>query len=206
MHYLKYKTVWMVILACAAVCGCGGSEEQDFLNRSVSPSSLVSQAMQQSDTNGDGQLDAAELESCISLRDSLSAYDTDGDGAISQAELLARIEQLFKDGVILTNVSCTVTKGRSPVSNARVVFEPAPFMESVLEPASGVTDSSGVALIAVADDRLPDELKGKPVMHIGLYEVTIDSGSNTTKFGHEVDPDSRTGVSPTFDLTSARKQ
>lgn len=202
---MKQTACWFIMAACTLLHGCSSRGHGDFLVHSVSSSAAARRAFELYDSNTDGQLSGEELKACAPLGDMLATYDADGDGSISRDELVARLDQLFVRGATLTTVSCSVVDGNRPVQGAKVDFQPAEFLDDVLESASGVTDSSGSAIIAMIGTGVPDELAGRPIMRIGLYRVTVEHGDRSAAFGHEVNNISRTGVNPTFDLQSARQ-
>ncbi|WP_231943645.1 EF-hand domain-containing protein [Aeoliella mucimassa] len=182
------------------VTGCGGMNNDDWRSKSVNVSSAASSAFEKLDTNGDGQLDSSELESCPALRDSLQLYDSSGDGNIAKDELESRLSTLFASDATLANITCTVLSSNRPVAGATVNYAPVEFLADVLSPAQGTTDSAGIARLTYADADLPSSLQGRDLMLIGLYNVTITAGGETKTCGHEANSSSREGVNPTFDL------
>ncbi len=76
--------------------------------------------------------------------------------------------------------------------------------------AQGVTDESGVALMALGDENLPSDLQGQPLMQPGLFHVEITHPklalparyNTATELGFEVDPSQRGGTSARFELKS----
>lgn len=204
------KQVWIraaVVVAVLPAFGCNPlMRKAEFSAPSVSSSKAVSGVMTAYDSNGDGALDEAELRGFPAVVKSFAAYDADGDGRISADELAARLDTLFANGAVLTNVTCTVTHGRRPVPGAAVRFHPEDFLSDKLQPASGVTNAAGQATLAIADEELPTSMQGQSVIQVGVYRVEIESDGNTATFGHIVDPVDRNGLNPTFDLAAAGRR
>lgn len=200
-HLIAFSFSGMLLI----VAGCGLSSSPDFSIPSVSSSGASKAAMATFDTNTDGLLDATELENCQALAGALALYDSDGDGKISSPELTERFKILFANGANYVNLTCRIRKGRTAVAGAKVNFAPVAIFGDSLASALGTTDSSGTVFPAISDENLPEELKGQRVIQVGLYEVLVDYKGQTFKFGHEVDPISRIGLEPTFDLSKASR-
>jgi hypothetical protein len=82
------------------------------------------------------------------------------------------------------------------------------MFEGSIKPAQGVTDSSGIARMSLAEADLPEDLKSTLLMQPGLYYVEITHPKTAlparynmaTELGFEVDPSQREGTSARFDL------
>jgi hypothetical protein len=164
----------------------------------LAPAEAGKQALAEYDKNGDGLLDAKELESCPALKKSLKALDTNGDGRLSAQEIADRVQSYVDARVALTAVTCKVIYNGRPLEGATVVFEPEKFMGTGIKQASGVTDVNGAADLRVEGESLDGA-------HFGFYRVriskrdaqgreTIPSQYNSaTVLGREIAPFNKTG-------------
>jgi hypothetical protein len=197
--------IWALVagtsLAWITGCGRGGDVTE---MPSVDPPGAASRAIELYDKDGSGSLDESELAACPGVLDARSRYDTDGNGQVSQDELTERLKSLFKSsGTAWATVTCQIIQGGRPLAGAKVRFVPEPFLEDVLPPAESTTDGQGKVMPAVADDRLPEELKGSHVMQPGLYRVHIEHANikqPQKPLGREVDPLARNGTNFVFRL------
>jgi hypothetical protein len=189
--------------------GCGQGPAAVELP-SVDGSDVAAFAMEHFDANRDGALNASEMADCPPLVVALASYDADKNGELTGEEIDARISRLYGPGAALTSADCAVTLNGRPLQGATVKFRPVEMLGSSVKPAQGVTDQSGIARMALADNDLPDDLKGTALVHPGLYHVEIThpqiaipaSYNTATTLGFEVDPSQRTGTSASFDLKS----
>ena len=176
---------------------------------SVSPDAAATQAISLYDANNDGAIDAEEAASCSPLASSIRSYDADGDGRLASDEIANRLRQLFDSSSNLTEVSLTATLNGHPLSGATVRLRPVDFLANVIPPAEGETDDAGVARPTIGDERLPDDFRGLPLVHHGLYYVEITHASqklaerynSASELGFEVNPASRGGTMARFELT-----
>lgn len=137
-------------------------------------------AIQQYDTNGDGQIGGPELEKAPALKASIKNLDTNGDKQVSGEEVTARIESWQKHRVGKMSLMVLVTSGGRPLAGATVKFVPEKFLGDEVQPAEGVTDEQGYADLSVAvDSSDPTDVRG---VHCGLYRVEI------TKQGVKIPP------------------
>ncbi len=159
--------------AVMLAAGCGGPKRVEAPQ--FDPEAASADAISMYDEDGDGELSKKELKLCGSLLGAMEEIDTDGSKTISQAEIKSRVEHIMqgRDGRI--SIACRVVKGSSAVQMATVTFEPEEFMGSLLEPASGETNSSGMAVVGI-DDELGGVLPG-------FYKVRI---SRQNKSGKEM--------------------
>src|SRR5262249_41623044 len=150
-------------------------------------------ALVEYDRNGDGFLDAAEIERCPALKSCLKTLDKNKDGRLSADEIAARVTEYKESRIGLLTVSCQVTLDGAPLAGAAVEFVPEKFLGPVAKSASGVTDARGSVTLRVAGQELP----GVPC---GFYRVTVskkNAGKETvperynakTVLGREVGPD-----------------
>jgi hypothetical protein len=146
------------------------------------------------DTNHDDRLDATELERCPALKNSLARFDKDGDGCLSADEIASRLSSYGKGKVGLIAVSCKVYLDRRPLAGAHITFIPEAFLGSTFKQATGVTNESGKAAMAVKESNL----FGVPA---GLYRIEVSKKDASdremlparynaqTTLGQEVAPD-----------------
>ncbi len=62
----------------------------------LSPGASGKAAIKQYDTNGDGSIDAEELEKCPSLKMAMERVDADGDGKLTKQEITHRRPAIAK--------------------------------------------------------------------------------------------------------------
>lgn len=196
---------WVVVtaLAVSTTIGCGGFGGSANKMPELSPASSASQAIELFDNDGDGALGASELAECPALLSVMERYDKDGDGALSGDEIAARLTAILSSGSPWMTVDARVLRNGRPLRGATVRFVPAPFLEGALPPAVGQTDNRGRVRPAVADEKLPDDMKGLAIMQPGLYRVEVEHPSVTQPhkpLGCEVDMLVRGGTEPVFNL------
>ncbi len=81
----------------------GGARGRGGMGAGADPEAMVQMMLDRFDTNGDGQLDASELDALEGrMRDRLAQADTDNDGIISREELVESsrrmMEQMQRNG------------------------------------------------------------------------------------------------------------
>jgi hypothetical protein len=190
------------VALAALVAGCSGQASR-LQPDAVAPEA-AQKAMELYDANGDGFLDAAELEKCPGLRAALKQIDTSGSGKISAAEIATRI-QFWKDsGLGRTGINVMVRHHGVPLPGAKVVFVPESFLGDNLRGGEGVTNDHGLATISAAGlgaNDLPGLSPGFYRVQITKEGADIPAKYNTaTTLGQEVAPDVlRNGVH--FNLT-----
>jgi hypothetical protein len=176
--------------------GCADGNRGRVAPPSISPSGAAAAALAEYDANKDGYLDAKELEGCPALQGAVKAIDKNGDGRLSADEIADRLTAILESKVGRLTFSCEVTLNGKPLSGATVNFVPEKFLGSAVSPASGVTDSTGIALLNAEGGTAPG-------MQPGYYRVTISKkdsqGKETippryntqTTLGQEVAPSAR---------------
>ena len=160
-----------VAVAMFALLGCGGPAA--LKKPKLNAPAAARQAVDEADSNSDSLLDQNELAAFPSLLQSLNSFDSDNDGALSADEIERELQILVDRGAALRTLRCVVTLGRRPLAGATVELVPEPFMGEETQPATGETDSSGVAILSVAPEFLPDDLPNFRGAHIGLFKVRI---------------------------------
>ncbi len=170
------------LLMFPGLVGCGNSSPSAVLP-DLPDASAASKAMELYDTNHDGFLDAQELEKAPGLKVAIKQVDTNHDGKISEQEIADRIQSWADSKLGRTRVLCRVTRKGKPLTGAKVVFAPEPFLGGTFQPGSGTTDVRGSALISSPYPQDP-AVKGMPP---GFYrvEVTKDGESIPAKYNRE---------------------
>ncbi len=154
-----------LILSVSFLAGCSrrpSAPRKPALN----PAAAGRAAVEMYDANGDGKLDATELQQCPALLMALPRADADGDGALSAAEIAARVEGWFASGTTMMDATPLVTLDGQPLEGAEVVFEPEEFLGEGFKECRGVTDATGRAAVSGADSRYPG-------VYVGAYRVRI---------------------------------
>ncbi len=188
--------------------GCNGSPEA-VSKLAIDPTDAAAAAFELYDKNSDRILSKDEIEACRGLAASVKAFDENRDGEISVEELENRIDFWVNCPARMVSIMCTVKMDGRPLSGATVRFVPEPFLADGIKPASGETGTSGATGIVIAEEDLPEALRGLPGMQLGLYTVEITHPkkkipakyNSQTTLGCEVSP--RTQVGPiVFSLSS----
>jgi hypothetical protein len=160
-------------IAWSTGCHRGGGDDTTVMPP-VDPSAAANNVIELYDKDGSGSLDETELAACPGLLAARARYDRDGDGQISQDEITNRFSSMFQRGTAWITVNCQVLQGGRPLAGAKVRLAPESFLEDALPPAEGTTDSQGRVTPTVADDRVPESLKGSHVMQPGIYRVEVE--------------------------------
>src|SRR5262245_32542976 len=122
---------------------------------SISASSAGKLAMEQYDTNSDGQVAGDELEKAPGLKAALANLDTNGDKAVTADEVSARVNvwQAMQTG--MTYIQCRVTLDGQPLVGAQITFEPETFLGDEIKSAIGTTNSVGDAAPSIRPEDRP---------------------------------------------------
>jgi hypothetical protein len=163
----------LALAAIISIGGCGGRADNGGAS-SVDPGAAAEKAIELFDKDGSGSLNESELAASPAILAARDQYDSDASGDISQEELEARLTLLFTRGTSWLTADCQIYQGNRPLAGATVRFVPEPFLEEAMQPAQGTTNSEGVVNPAVADEKLPENLKGLHVMQIGVYRVEVE--------------------------------
>ena len=148
------------------------------------PDGAAAAAMEQYDTNSDGQIDKSELKTAPGIKFALGRIDGDDDGSVTADELSAMIQEKWLDaGGGIMRVSVEVTLNRRPLDGATVTFEPEEFLGDVIHLATGETDAEGYTPMSMAEEDMPHE-NVRSGVGPGLYLVRISKEVN----GKEIVP------------------
>ena len=162
-----------------------------------SPTETARAAFTEYDKDGDGALDAAELERCPALKSFVKRRGK------AKTLLLADLEQellALNQGTIGSMaVSVRVMRAGNPLSGARVTLVPEKFHGTTLKSASGVTGNDGRA-------QMEQEGSGQIGAAPGFYRIVISlkdaQGSETlparynsaTELGEQIHTSSKGGI------------
>lgn len=199
------RTLSVVAILLAA--GCGGRPTRlAYEGPAWNPTAQARRAIELHDRNGDGVIDAEELEKCPALKAASIIADRNRDGRLDQMELMARLS-LFRDcRSYLVNTVCSVVANGRPLEGATVRFVPDEAIAGIIQPAVGVTDSLGKAAMKV-------EGRSQPGVQLGFYTVELSktdaAGDETveaayggqSQFSYEAAPDGGVErLTPRFEL------
>ncbi len=194
----------LALAAVSLALGCSfGSQPRVYPDKP--DARAAERAMQLYDANGDGFLDAKELDKkAPGLKAAMRRVDLDGDGKISAAEISARIQAWADSKLGRKGVLCVVKHGGEPLAGAAVKFIPEKFLGDNLKTAEGTTDDHGMARISVSGSTQRGISPGFYRVEISKDGEAIPAEYNTeTRLGQEVANDAaglNNGVA-TFDLT-----
>ena len=195
------------------LAGCDRKPERAEVPE-LDPAAIASGAMSAYDTNGDGSVAGEELAAAGSITDHpelpVKLIDKNGDGQISKDEIQSRVQQWIDSKVGIMSFHCTVHLDGKPLEGAMVKYVPESFMGGAVEEATGTTDTTGSAVMAIDQAKLPGHLKGIHGMRSGFYKVEITHPSPTippkynteTTLGMEVASDGVGSINVLHDLKS----
>ncbi len=174
--YTSRRNNWLrsVILGVIAVMGCSRGPTAVKVPP-IQPEISAEEALSQYDKNSDGLLAADELAGSPALLDALKKdrVDADGDNRFSKQELIDRFATWANGGIGVSYLACRVTRAGRPLAGAEVKFVPEDIFREVLQPATGVTTGSGMAIMGIDKSNLPADLQNLRGVQQGLYRVEI---------------------------------
>ena len=158
----------------AGVAGCS-SAPSAIKPVDVDPSDASAKAMAEYDKDQDGALADQELAAVPGIAKYKSLYDKDGDGKVSQAEIAARLQLWADQGLGFRPLNVVVTVDGRPLADASLEFVPESYLGPNVKRATGVTDDSGMANLAVAVEDMPAELAKLPIDGVmgGTFKVRV---------------------------------
>jgi hypothetical protein len=192
------------VLAVMLVCGCSFGPSRVEVPQ-LDPAGAASAAVEQYDSDKDGNISQSESAACPGLAGSFKLYDANHDGQVSQAEIQSRLEAMLGSGI--GRMPCMVVvyagDGSRPVVGAKVRVDPESFLNEAMQPGQGVTNDRGVAK-PVTVGAPP----GLPGIEFGLYRVRITHDTlkiparynEATELGFELSPLERNRDTFTFRL------
>jgi hypothetical protein len=190
-----HSLIALVTVAAVSAAGCAKRTEK-LAPPEVSPASAAAKAMELYDADKDASLSKKELEKVPGILKVVGRYDADKDGKVSQGELQDRLEKFVNNQLGQMSYSCLVTMGGRPLQDAEVRFVPESFLEGMIQPAKGLTDAAGSAVMTL-DPALaaPGSVLGLGVQW-GIYKIQVSHpsaripdrfGANST-VGLEISP------------------
>jgi hypothetical protein len=144
-------------------CGCGQSGPQP---PEIDPVAAGQTAVAKYDANGDGQIDAREVEDCPGLKVAFDRVDRNGDKRLSADEVTARIETWLSCGTIVMDAGTLVTLNGRDLDGASVTFEPEGFLGPGFKTCEGVTNQFGRASVKGPDPAYPGA-------YLGFYRIRV---------------------------------
>ena len=175
----------MMFVALAGLLGIAGCSDVPKAppRFKIDPEQAAQEAMRLYDKDGDGKINAKELEASPPLRElllnikaksaprgepvSLTAAD-----ALTAADIQARLEEWNKSPSTLVSARFTVELDGKPLEGATVTFEPEPFLGASFKTHTGKTDAAGNVEL---DPDLPQYPR---LMYVGLYKVSVSKMVN----------------------------
>lgn len=144
------------------------------------PAALAAAAMQDLDTNKDGELDSSELSAAPGLAAGAALLDTDKNQLVSAEELQQRFETYKRLSVGRTSGTFRFLAGNRPLAGANVEFVPESFLEGVIQPATATTNQEGLAYPQTVGESVPG-------MQVGYYriQVTAPDGRVSAKYADQ---------------------
>jgi hypothetical protein len=160
-----------LLLACsylASLTGCSDAPSAPP-RPDLNPAECAQEAIKRYDTNGNGKIDASELDNAPALKALLAIIkysDPNHADALSQDDIATHIKKWLDNKTSLMGGIVMVTLDGRPLEGAAVTFEPEPFLGPSYRPATGTTDSNGTAILS-------GSVEGSPGLFPGLYRVKI---------------------------------
>jgi len=177
--------------------GCSYDVSARITPPKINANAAAESALSQYDSDGNGVIDATELEASPALTASASRIDTNNDGVLSVNEIAARVQGWLDSDLGMMSYRCRVLLDGRPLAGVSVTLQPEAFLGDTLHPASVVTDRSGTGRLSVAEEHRP-KLAMVGVMS-GFYTVRVtraESGlsippsyNSATTLGCEISPD-----------------
>jgi hypothetical protein len=185
---------WLLSGLILTNAGCGAIGRPSIKPPAVNPSRAASEAVELYDQDASGVLNASELAACPGLLAALDKYDTSRDRQLDPDEIAARLGEMYSGGAALTSFECRVLFDNRPLAGAQVRLIPESFLGGHVKSGSGVTNRSGSVTVGIADEELPEAVRGLKKMQLGIYRVEITHPSvkipskynSSTTLGHEI--------------------
>jgi hypothetical protein len=176
---------WLLLIALG---GCSGAAAPVSMP-DWDPEGRAERAMELFDSDSDGFLAGDELKKTPGLLAGLDIIDTDDDQKVSTEEIISRFELYEQLKLGLRGREFRVVYKGRPLADATVKLVPEPFLEGVIEPATGVTDARGIASPSAGVDGLPGLRPGYYRIEVASDKVQLPAKYSTeTILGAEVSP------------------
>jgi hypothetical protein len=152
MRVRKSCFVVVVILAVGMGCnlGCTNCPYDSNFHVRYNAERAGRAAIAQFDTDGNGKLNAIELDKCPGLKAAFSRLDPDGLGYITPTAISKRIKQWQASRLGAMPITCTVMHDGKPLEGVQVSFVPEKFLGEYAKIAYGITNSKGLASISIS--------------------------------------------------------
>lgn len=184
-------------LTFAAVIGC--SDKPSAVDvPPIEPTKAAEALLVEYDSNRDGQLSRDEFMRCPGLADAMNHYDENRDKLISRDELITRFAGWVESGLGVSSLACCVTLKGRPLVGAEIAFIPEDCFGGTIQPASGITDDSGTAMLSIDADYLPQDAHNMLGVQQGLYRIEITHP--TEKIPVKYNAESQLGKEVSFEL------
>lgn len=159
------------VLSCLAV-GCQRAPK-NLSPPPLDPTAAAKQAVELFDTDKDGIINSAELDSSPGLKAAVRTTDSDGDGGLSETEIRDRLELYVESKTAIRNFQIGLERGGVGLRDLDVVVVPEPFLADYVEPARGITNIAGVVAPGI-DFTDPDiAAQGYSGLRLGMYRVEV---------------------------------
>ncbi|HWY85158.1 MAG TPA: hypothetical protein VNX28_00460 [Gemmataceae bacterium] len=137
----KARSVLLLVVLAGLGTGCGGPARVPA--PVYDPEGMARAAMVDYDKNGDGKLDAAELEACPALKNALLHIGERKRAYLTEEEIADRLRQFQESKVGLSSIRCRVFRDGVGLAGVTVTFVPEGFMGGAIKPGSGISDKNG---------------------------------------------------------------
>jgi hypothetical protein len=215
---VAFGVPWVFVLVAMLAAGC--STRPAVEAPSFSPDEVAQRAIAQYDKNGDGALDATEVEQCPGLQNLLKELDRGKDedgkplsgthrqGKLTADEIAKRLEDFQATHIGRLGISCRVKLDGDPLVGATVTLVPEAFLGESFKRAGGVSDDRGYVRFQIEGQ------EGSGVA-CGYYRIEVSKLDNNsqetlparynkrTMLGREVSPLARVGMMINLNLTSS---
>ncbi len=170
--------------------GCQGDVRTTAIK--ADPAAAGKVALDNYDSNSDGQINASEVANSPALQSAMSRVDTNRDGQISADEVAARIQKYDELSEFIAG-EVRVTRNGKGVVGANVTMTPEVFMGEGFPTYRGTTFDGGSAPMQTDPPT--------PGIAVGFYKVTIETpdGAQSTK-GVEIADDTPSAGRVEFEI------
>jgi hypothetical protein len=157
-----------------AVGGCWNRTPPRVNAPSIDAGTAGEEAIKMYDTNHDGKISGAELDKCPAIKAAIAQIDPSGKGEITAEMITARIKKWQDSKLGRMSLGCRVTRNGSPLAGATVTFVPEKFLGPNLKPATGKTDTNGMAMLSITPtNTAPGAPREPPGVAPALYRVVV---------------------------------
>lgn len=164
---------WCLLALGLIACGCSNSPPR-VEAPSWAPQRIADRVIEQFDNNADSAISRDEAEAAPGLAAGFHRIDKNQDDQLSREEIQQRFALYKKLGTGLVSRTFQVVLNGRPLRDTQIVFLPEYFQGGVIQPAQGMTDSTGIVVPRTEGQDIP-------AMQIGFYRVQIDSQDSAAK-------------------------